>query len=158
MFIQQETRKVETRFQSLDLFSMLEEMRKSGCTEAVMELSSHGIDQKRIAHLELDCAVFTNLSQDHLDYHKSMENYFEVKSRLFKDPDCATIKKAIINTDDHYGIQLAQEIPQGVDLISFGRNPSAEIQISNVCLRWLRCLTIRYRINLTQMRIASNFE
>ena len=59
------------------------QMRDAGCRHAVMEVSSHGIDQQRVRGLRFDAAVFTNLTRDHLDYHKTLENYFAVKTRLF---------------------------------------------------------------------------
>jgi len=58
-------------------------MRDAGCRQAVMEVSSHGIDQQRVLGLQFGAAVFTNLTRDHLDYHKTLDAYFEVKTRLF---------------------------------------------------------------------------
>ncbi len=78
-----------------DLQSMLSIMLKEGCTYAVMEVSSHALDQDRVEGCCFDAAVFTNLTQDHLDYHKTMENYCEAKKRLFK-----RAARAIVNADD----------------------------------------------------------
>ncbi len=78
-----------------DLQSMLSIMLKEGCTYAVMEVSSHALDQDRVEGCRFDAAVFTNLTQDHLDYHKTMENYCEAKKRLFK-----RASRAIVNADD----------------------------------------------------------
>jgi len=77
-----------------------------GARAAVMEVSSHGLDQGRVNSVEFDTAVFTNLSQDHLDYHKTMESYAEAKSKLF---EVAGLKSAVINLDDAYGRILAQK-------------------------------------------------
>lgn len=71
----------------------------------VMEVSSHSLDQKRTEGLDFDIAVFSNLSHDHLDYHKTMDNYFEAKAKLFQ---FKSLKKAIINIDDEYGLKLCK--------------------------------------------------
>ena len=65
--------------ESVDVYALLAQMVENNCTEAVIEVSSHGIDQKRIYGLDVGVATFLNLTQDHIDYHKSMEAYFEVK-------------------------------------------------------------------------------
>ena len=72
----------KTTPESLDIFGMLAQMRDAGCKQAVMEVSSHGIDQQRVLGLEFGAAVFTNLTRDHLDYHGDMDAYFAAKSRL----------------------------------------------------------------------------
>ena len=69
--------------ESLDIFGMLGQMRDAGCRNAVMEVSSHGIAQQRVLGLEFGAAVFTNLTRDHLDFHSTLDAYFDVKSRLF---------------------------------------------------------------------------
>ena len=69
--------------ESLDLQDLLSQMRGAGCRAAVMEVSSHALMQDRVRGIEFDVAVFTNLTQDHLDYHRTMEDYFEAKARLF---------------------------------------------------------------------------
>ena len=80
---------------SYELNSLSSLMVKAGCEYAVMEVSSHALDQKRVYNLEFDAAIFTNLTQDHLDYHKTMENYLEAKRKLFTMAKCA-----ILNFDD----------------------------------------------------------
>ncbi|MBR5134644.1 MAG: UDP-N-acetylmuramoyl-L-alanyl-D-glutamate--2,6-diaminopimelate ligase [Clostridia bacterium] len=89
-----------------DLQSMLALMLKEGCTYAVMEVSSHALDQDRVEGCVFDAAVFTNLTQDHLDYHKTMEAYCEAKKRLF-----TRARRAIINADDAW----AESIVDGFD-------------------------------------------
>ena len=69
--------------ESLDVHELLWQMRSAGCKAAAMEVSSHALVQARVRGVEFDAAVFTNLTQDHLDYHKTMEAYFEAKARLF---------------------------------------------------------------------------
>lgn len=80
-----------------ELHSLFDLMYKDGCEYVVMEVSSHALDQHRVYGLEFECAVFTNLTQDHLDYHGSMEEYLKAKLKLF-----SVCKKGIINIDDDY--------------------------------------------------------
>ncbi len=86
-----------------DLQSMFALMLAEGCTYAVMEVSSHALDQERVGSLEFDAAIFTNLTQDHLDYHGSMENYLKAKRKLF-----GRCKYAIINIDDLWADKIAE--------------------------------------------------
>ncbi len=88
-----------------DLCALFSRMVAAGCTHVVMEASSQALDQKRLAGLRFAASVFTNLTQDHLDYHGDMESYFCAKKRLFSSSECA-----IINIDDEYGRRLASEI------------------------------------------------
>ncbi len=96
--------------QSLDLMRLLREMADGGVTHAVLEVSSHALDQKRIGDCPFKVAVFTNFSRDHLDYHKTMEEYFYAKSLLFrglKRGEGSKRATAVINTDDPRGEALA---------------------------------------------------
>jgi UDP-N-acetylmuramoyl-L-alanyl-D-glutamate--2,6-diaminopimelate ligase len=77
-----------------------------GATEAVMEMSSHALEQERVWGLPVDVAMFTNLTQDHLDYHGTMERYLAAKVRLFEGVGAAPPRVAVINADDSYGAQL----------------------------------------------------
>ena len=88
-----------------ELNELLRLMVDSGCEYAVMEVSSHALDQKRIFGVEFEVSVFTNLTQDHLDYHLTMDNYFTAKSKLFKMSKCA-----VINLDDAYSSRLISEL------------------------------------------------
>jgi UDP-N-acetylmuramoyl-L-alanyl-D-glutamate--2,6-diaminopimelate ligase len=91
-----------------ELQGLLAAMRGAGCDSAVMEVSSHALDQRRVAFLRFEAAAFTNLSQDHLDYHKTMEAYFQAKQRLFaqlaQDRPGAT---AVCFLDAGYGERMA---------------------------------------------------
>lgn len=87
------------------LNKLFAQMRDAGCEYVIMEASSHALDQKRIYGLDFDVAAFTNLTQDHLDYHKTMENYFEAKLKLFD-----MCKTAVINVDDSYGKRIADSL------------------------------------------------
>ncbi len=101
--------------ESLDLQQLLARMRDAGCKAAVMEVSSHAIAQERIRGLEFDAAVFTNLTQDHLDFHGSIEAYFETKASLFTTHLANQSKKrgtVVINIDDRYGAELYARLPK----------------------------------------------
>ena len=94
---------------AVDLQGQLAEALDAGNEAVVMEVSSHALAQKRIKGCHFDVAVFTNLTQDHLDYHKDMDDYFSAKALLFT-PDYLT-GTAIINLDDPYGQKLIQSLP-----------------------------------------------
>ncbi|HNX26089.1 MAG TPA: UDP-N-acetylmuramoyl-L-alanyl-D-glutamate--2,6-diaminopimelate ligase [Phycisphaerae bacterium] len=120
-------RSIQARMTSPDaiyLAEMMAEMVQSGLTHMVMETSSHAIDQKRIAGLQFQAAVFTNLTGDHLDYHLTMEEYFNAKAKLFENlsPDAF----AVINRDDKYSEQLAQRTR--AKILWYGLNPLADIR------------------------------
>ena len=100
-----------------ELHAMLARMADSGCRYAVMEASSHALDQRRLDGCVFDAAVFTNLSQDHLDYHGTMENYFAAKKRLFSQA-----KAAVVNLDDPRGEELAAELGPGTVTFSVSRD------------------------------------
>lgn len=90
---------------TFDFMSLLDRMVKSGCEYVVMEVSSFGLVQNRIGSSHFDIALFTNLTQDHLDYHKDMEDYYQAKKLLFDVCDTA-----VCNIDDEYGRRLYSEI------------------------------------------------
>ena len=91
----------------LELQSLFTKMRTHGMTDVAMEVSSHSLDQRRVFGLSFDTAVFTNLTQDHLDYHKTMDAYFEAKKKLFSQ----TTGLSVINIDDPWGMKLKEDIP-----------------------------------------------
>ena len=131
--------------ESLDIFGMLAQMRDAGCRSAVMEVSSHGIAQQRVLGLEFAAAVFTNLTRDHLDFHKTLEAYFEVKTRLFTGNVGPVPRLAVVNLDDPYGERLAAKIAAEVPsarLITFGENTRADVRAENVVLNF-RDTTLR---------------
>jgi UDP-N-acetylmuramoyl-L-alanyl-D-glutamate--2,6-diaminopimelate ligase len=118
----------KTTPESLDIYGMLAQMRTAGCAEAVMEVSSHGIDQKRVQGMEFSAAIFTNLTRDHLDYHKTFENYFAVKARLFDGQVGALPKVAVVNLDDPYGRRLIEAAPAGMQVVTFGEHAEAQVR------------------------------
>jgi UDP-N-acetylmuramoyl-L-alanyl-D-glutamate--2,6-diaminopimelate ligase len=106
----------------------------AGATEAVMEMSSHALEQERVWGLPVDVAMFTNLTQDHLDYHGTMENYFAAKARLFEGVGAGAPRVGVINADDPYGEKL-EKIAQamGCEVWSYGWD--AEFRAESVSLR-----------------------
>ncbi|MBE6381349.1 MAG: UDP-N-acetylmuramoyl-L-alanyl-D-glutamate--2,6-diaminopimelate ligase [Lentisphaerae bacterium] len=114
------------------LFDFFDRMVKNQQQSMIMEVSSHALHQNRIGNLRFQGAVFTNLTGDHLDYHGTMEEYYQVKKRLFTKhlADNAT---AVINCDDAYGLRLSQELPPAVKAVTFGRKHGAW-RISNEVL------------------------
>ncbi len=110
------------------LAALFSQMVKRGCEYAVMEVSSHALDQKRLAGCRFDCGVFTNLTQDHLDYHKTMERYFEAKRSLFD-----MCENAVVNYDDEYGRRIAAEASCRVHTYSSG-NDNADYTAKSVVL------------------------
>lgn len=119
--------------ESLDVHDLLRQMLEQGCKAAAMEVSSHALTLGRVRRVEFDAAVFTNLTQDHLDYHKSMEVYFETKASLFtglaaqKKP-----AKAVINIDDSHGQRLIQLLSNCVPVLSYGQGARADFRASNI--------------------------
>ena len=98
---------------SIDLTKLLFEMKQSSVSAVCMEVSSHALDKNRADGCNFDCAVFTNLTQDHLDYHPSIEHYFDSKKKLFTkilQNSAKDNKFAIINIDDEYGKAIFNEL------------------------------------------------
>jgi len=92
---------------ALELHRLLSEFRSAGAVAVAMEASSHGLDQGRLNGVAFDCALFTNLTHDHLDYHGTLDAYAEAKTRLFDMPGLAA---AVLNLDDAFGAQLAKRL------------------------------------------------
>lgn len=118
--------------EAADLYAMLAQMRDAGCQRAVMEVSSHGIDQHRVAGLPVKVAIYTNLSQDHLDYHPSLDAYFETKLRLFTGDLGTPPAAAVVNLDDARGHELVARLPVGVDAITYGEHENALLRATEV--------------------------
>ena len=125
---------IRTTPESLDLQELLAQIANAGCKAAAMEASSHALSQDRTRGLEWDVAVFTNLTQDHLDFHRTMDSYFEAKAKLFAA--LATQKRkrkpfAIVNIDDRYGRQLLDKIDKRVAVVTYGMGTRADFRASN---------------------------
>ncbi len=118
----------KTTPEAIDTFSLLRQMVQGGCRWAVMEVSSHGIDQSRVFGLSFDVGVFLNLTQDHLDYHGDLETYYQVKRRLFRSKTGSGPKIAVVNCDDPYGRRLVGELDDGIRVITFSlRDEKADL-------------------------------
>ncbi|HEU5451991.1 MAG TPA: UDP-N-acetylmuramoyl-L-alanyl-D-glutamate--2,6-diaminopimelate ligase, partial [Terriglobales bacterium] len=94
--------------ESLELNRMFAEAVRDGVTEVVMETSSHALEQQRVYAIPFDVAVFTNLTRDHLDYHKDFDRYFAAKRILFEGSGTEPPRAAVTNADDEYGAQIAK--------------------------------------------------
>jgi UDP-N-acetylmuramoyl-L-alanyl-D-glutamate--2,6-diaminopimelate ligase len=125
---------VRTTPEALDLQELLAQIVNAGCRAATMEVSSHALAQERTRGIEWNVAVFTNLTQDHLDFHGTMENYFEAKAKLFEDLAAQEHKKratAVINIDDRYGEKLIERISNKISTVTYGMSQRADFRASN---------------------------
>ena len=107
-----------------DVQSMLAQMDRSGCDSVIMEVSSHALDQYRVAGIGFNVGIFTNLTQDHLDYHGTLEEYFSVKARLFRQVQ----DSAVINVDDPCGKRLLAENRFSANAVSYGFSEGASVR------------------------------
>ncbi len=110
--------------ESLDIQSMFMQMDRAGCDSAIMEVSSHALAQHRVEGILYDAAIFTNLTQDHLDYHGTLEEYFKMKSRLFNQVS----RFAIINYDDPWGRRLLDDKKFLAGCVSYGFQEGTEVR------------------------------
>lgn len=121
--------------EALDVQDYLSQMVRAGCRSVAMEVSSHALDQQRVSGVEFDVAIFTNLTRDHLDYHHTMEQYYEAKRRLFtglgRGPKRAV---AVINHDDPWGRKLASDPELQTEVFTFGIEPGARVQVVDMQL------------------------
>ena len=108
--------------ESLELNQLFSEALQAGATNVVMEVSSHALEQGRVWGVPYDVAVFTNLTRDHLDYHKDMESYFAAKAMLFQGCGAKSPRAVVINIDDQYGRALLASKPPCEQIISYGFN------------------------------------
>ena len=105
------------------LHELLHDLKQTGVENVAMEASSHGLDQYRLDGTKPKVAAFTNLSQDHLDYHGDMDTYFDAKARLFRNilPKDSI---AVVNSDDEYGQRI-----QHLNMISYGQNDNSDLRL-----------------------------
>lgn len=111
--------------ESRDLQKLLADMRKNDINSCIMEVSSHSLALKRVYGVKFRVGIFTNLTQDHLDFHKTMENYFMAKMILFKDCD-----NSVINIDDEHGKRAVSMIDNNI--ITYGIDNSADVMAENI--------------------------
>jgi UDP-N-acetylmuramoyl-L-alanyl-D-glutamate--2,6-diaminopimelate ligase len=115
------------------LQDMFAQMVAAGCRSAVMEVSSHALLQRRTAGIDFDVGIFTNLTRDHLDYHQTMENYFEAKTLLFRGLGMGKKRAtAVLNIDDPWGQRLSQLPGLKADVLTYGLNPKAVVYAENL--------------------------
>ncbi|MCG8058170.1 MAG: UDP-N-acetylmuramoyl-L-alanyl-D-glutamate--2,6-diaminopimelate ligase [Candidatus Thiodiazotropha endolucinida] len=112
---------------------ILSRLLGQGAKSVAMEVSSHALDQYRVDGVAFDCAIFTNLSRDHFDYHGSLENYGNAKRRLFQLPG---LRRAVINLDDPFGRQLAESLCQRVPV--YGYSIDADTTLPDGVQGWVR--------------------
>ncbi|MEP7070928.1 MAG: UDP-N-acetylmuramoyl-L-alanyl-D-glutamate--2,6-diaminopimelate ligase [Verrucomicrobiota bacterium] len=120
--------------EALDVQDLLAQIVNAGCRAAAMEVSSHALAQERTRGIEWDVAIFTNLTQDHLDFHGSMESYFEAKARLFTSLAQQTGKTkptAVINIDDRYGQKLVDLLQGSTTVVTCGSGLRSDFRASN---------------------------
>jgi len=121
---------LNTTPESLDLLSAFAQLVKAGGRAVTMEVSSHALAQERVWGFRFSAAVFTNLTQDHLDYHKDFEHYFQAKRRLFEGLGTPPPEWAVINVDDPWGVKLL-ELPYP-NLLTYGMNSNAQVKPKQV--------------------------
>lgn len=138
---------VNTTGSPVEIQSSLAHFRQNGASFAAIEVSSHGLVQHRVEALHFKAAVFTNLTRDHLDYHKTMENYAAAKKRLFSELDT---EQKIINADDPIGAQWLNEMPEAVAV-----STRADFQTSHQ--NWVKATEIHYHNQGADITIESSW-
>ncbi len=124
---------VRTTPEASDTNKFLREAVDAGCQTAVMETSSQAIDLHRCDWLRFKVAIFANLTRDHLDYHLTMENYFDAKKQLFDGRIGEKPASSVINIDDAYGLKLANDLrANGQRVLTFSQNGAADLTAENI--------------------------
>ncbi len=155
------TRNNLTTLDSSELNKQLSKLYDKQISYVALEASSHGIDQNRLDGINFNGAVFTNLSHDHLDYHKNMANYFGAKMKLFtdylKDGTCVSI-----NLDDQYGMELYNKIKtKNFKFVNFGFNEKCElklIQIKKIEKIWQLEILYKNKLYKTDIGLVGHFQ
>jgi UDP-N-acetylmuramyl-tripeptide synthetase len=130
---------VRTTPEASDTQRFLAEAVTDGCTMATMETSSQAIDLHRCDALRFQVAIFTNLTRDHLDYHHTMENYFDAKKKLFDGRLGEKPTSCVINIDDVWGAKLATELKEnGQRVVTFAINSAADLTPENIDVSLLK--------------------
>ena len=150
-----------TTLDSSELNKQLSKLYDKQISYVALEASSHGINQNRLDGINYNGAVFTNLSHDHLDYHKNMENYFSAKMKLFteylKDGTCVSI-----NLDDQYGMELYNKIKtKNFKFVNFGFNEKCElklIQIKKIEKIWQLEILYKNKLYKTDIGLVGHFQ
>ncbi|MBK6748518.1 MAG: UDP-N-acetylmuramoyl-L-alanyl-D-glutamate--2,6-diaminopimelate ligase [Acidobacteria bacterium] len=147
---------VRTTPEASDTNHFLREAVDAGCTSAVMETSSQAIDLHRCDWLRFKVAVFTNLTRDHLDYHLTMENYYDAKKKLFDGRLGEKPGSSVINIDDEWGAKLADELRTAGDrVVTFSQISDADLSASNIEVSLIRGTSFDLKTSEGSVRIKS---
>jgi UDP-N-acetylmuramyl-tripeptide synthetase len=147
---------VRTTPEASDTNQFLRKALEKHCSMAVMETSSQAIDLHRCDALRFRVAVFTNLTRDHLDYHHTMENYFDAKKKLFDGRLGEKPLSSVINIDDEFGVRLAKEL-RGANqrVITFSQKSAADFSASQIEVSLLKGTTFVLKTPKGERKIAS---
>ena len=137
---------------AIQLQHSLADLHHAGARAIAMEVSSHGLEQGRVDGTRFDIAVFTNLTQDHLDYHGTMAEYELAKARLF---NWQGLRAAVINRDDAAGVRLLQNARAGIETIEYGIDGDAASQ--HGAKHWLRATNVRAHRTGTTFDVDGSF-
>jgi UDP-N-acetylmuramoyl-L-alanyl-D-glutamate--2,6-diaminopimelate ligase len=121
---------VNTTPESLDLYRLFQLLREKGASHVAMEVSSHGLELGRVYGLAFHTAIFTNLTRDHLDFHQTMEAYFEAKQKLFAANGAAAPRWAVLNLDDPYGPQV--KTGPETSVLTYGLRSGAGVRATGI--------------------------
>lgn len=111
--------------ESMDLHNMLSRMRNKNVEECIMEVSSHSLELNRVYGIKFKVGIFTNLTQDHLDFHITMENYFKAKMKLFEN-----CENAVVNIDNEYGKRICEKVK--CNIITYGIQERADVYAQDI--------------------------
>jgi len=146
------------------MHSMVTEMADNACQAVAMEVSSHGVEQGRISGVQFDVAVFSNLTQDHLDYHGTMAAYYEAKKKFFDgllEQEGSKKPIAVVNIDDEYGQNLIRDLEGKVKVLSYGFGVHADYRVGAVKMNARGTefqLEVRHKEYLVRMPLIGRFN
>lgn len=140
--------------EATDFQALLREMVDKGCSHVVTEVSSHSLSQKRVDYTKFKVAIFTNLTRDHLDFHKTMEDYFDAKKRLFTDL-LMDNGAAVINLDDSYGERLVNDLKSRRILTYAINNQNADVIAYDIKTTF-KGTSFKFKIQNSKFKIEGN--
>lgn len=147
---------VRTTPEASDTQRFLRKALETGCSVAAMEASSQALDLHRCDALKFEAAIFTNLTRDHLDYHGTMENYFDAKKRLFDGRLGEAPNFSVINVDDSWGAKLTEELKgAGQKVITFALDSDADLTASEIEISILRGTSFHLKTPAGEREIRS---
>ncbi len=128
--------------------SLMRDLKSHKAQQAVMEVSSHALEQGRVNGVNFHIAVLTNLSRDHLDYHGSVENYADAKQKLF---EFESLKTLILNVDDEFGLRLAQQYRKKKNVLAYSLSANSVFEVSKT----VRCIDLNLRTTGIEFTLSS---